>query len=341
MKVQHYAGIDPAKLTFTIAVWPCGDQGQELCHEFSNSPSGYQSLKYWLATHQIASSELLCCVEHTGLYSSRLALWLYQAGVQVWKEMPLAIKRAGRPARGKTDPMDAKRIAAYCKRNQDQARLWQPPSQAMQTLHELVNARDRLVKAKNQLCVPIRELKATGHAKQAKLIEKATTAAIEGLEQSVESLEQLMDAVLAEDTKLNRSYELLRTVPGFGKITACELLCYTAGFTKFDNPKQLACYCGVAPFEHSSGTSIYQKPRVSHMANKRLKTLLHLAALRMLRQDNELSRYYHRKVDQGKNKMLVLNAIRNKLLHRAMAVVKRGTPYKPNINYPKNNLAVL
>ena len=332
MKVQHYAGIDPAKCTFTVAVWPYGDKSQELCHEFSNCPGGYQSLKYWLSGHGISSIELLCCVEHTGLYSGRLALWLFEQGVHVWQEMPLAIKRAGGLQRGKTDPLDARRIAAYCLRNQDQARLWEPPSQAIETLNQLVRARERLIQVQSQLSVPVKELRACGYQSQAQLVSKANRAALEGMEQSVAVLEQLIDELLIQDTQLNRKYELLRTVPGFGKITACELLCYTRGFTKFDNPRQLACYCGVAPFEHSSGTSVFQKPRVSHMANKRLKKLLHLAALRMIREDNDLTRYYHRKVEQGKNKMLVLNAIRNKLLHRAMAVVTRGTPYVPDLN---------
>jgi transposase len=41
----------------------------------------------------------------------------------------------------------------------------------------------------------------------------------------------------------------------------------------------LACYCGVAPFEHTSGTSFKGKSRVSSFANKKLKKLLHLVAM--------------------------------------------------------------
>jgi transposase len=49
-----------------------------------------------------------------------------------------------------------------------------------------------------------------------------------------------------------------------------------------------------------------------------------MAAIRM---KGELQDYYQRKVSEGKNKMLVLNAIRNKLIHRIYAVVKRGEKY--------------
>ena len=42
----------------------------------------------------------------------------------------------------------------------------------------------------------------------------------------------------------------------------------------------------------------------------------------------ELQDYYQRKVKEGKNKMLVINALRNKLIHRVYAVVKRGKKYE-------------
>jgi hypothetical protein len=42
----------------------------------------------------------------------------------------------------------------------------------------------------------------------------------------------------------------------------------------------------------------------------------------------DLRTCYQRKVLEGKNKMSVINAVRNKLLHRIVAVVKRGTPYE-------------
>lgn len=49
-----------------------------------------------------------------------------------------------------------------------------------------------------------------------------------------------------------------------------------------------------------------------------------------IRVKGELQDYYLRKVKEGKNKMLILNAIRNKLIHRLYAVVKRGEKYDKN-----------
>jgi hypothetical protein len=61
-----------------------------------------------------------------------------------------------------------------------------------------------------------------------------------------------------------------------------------------------------------------------------LKSTLHMAAISSIRYVPELKEYYQRKVAQGKSKMSVINAVRNKLLQRVLAVVKRGTPYLEN-----------
>ena len=76
--------------------------------------------------------------------------------------------------------------------------------------------------------------------------------------------------------------------------------------TTITDPKQMACHAGVAPFEYRSGTSIRGKTRVSHQARKRLKALFHLGAMSCIRKEGELQTYYHRKVGEGKNKMLVV-----------------------------------
>jgi transposase len=112
------------------------------------------------------------------------------------------------------------------------------------------------------------------------------------------------------------------------------LLVYTHGFNRLNNSRKLACYSGVAPFAYESGTSIRGKTGVSKFANNDLKQVLHMAAISSVQHNSELHLYYQRKVQEGKNKMSVINAVRNKLLHRIVAVVNRGTPYELKL---KNN----
>ena len=64
-----------------------------------------------------------------------------------------------------------------------------------------------------------------------------------------------------------------------------------------------------------------------------MKTLLTLASNSAIQCDAELKLYYKKKLEEGKPKMIALNNVRNKLLARAFAVVKRGTPYVPLKQY--------
>jgi len=90
----------------------------------------------------------------------------------------------------------------------------------------------------------------------------------------------------------------------------------------------VACYCGVTLFGHYSETSFKEKTRVRHFANKSIKKLLHLLAMSAIQTDEELKMHYQCKVAESKNKMLVINAVRNKILHRLCAAIKRGTPFQ-------------
>ncbi|MDR0667887.1 MAG: transposase, partial [Prevotellaceae bacterium] len=86
-----------------------------------------------------------------------------------------------------------------------------------------------------------------------------------------------------------------------------------------------------APFKYDSGSSVRSRCRVSQRADKSIKALLHMAALIVsTRMKGELHDYYERKVAEGKNKMLVLNAVRAKLVYRMFAVIKNDAPYEKN-----------
>jgi len=80
-----------------------------------------------------------------------------------------------------------------------------------------------------------------------------------------------MKKIVRENDKIKTNYGLLTSVPGIGNLTAIYLICCTCNFACGRTGKQLACYAGVVPFEHSSGISIKGRNRVSNMANKELK----------------------------------------------------------------------
>jgi len=120
-------------------------------------------------------------------------------------------------------------------------------------------------------------------------------------------------------------------VVGIGFATAVHFIISTENFTRFSDVRKMICYCGVAPFKHESGTSIRGRSKVSHLANKKLKTLLTMAAIFAVRFDPELKLKYEQKVSEGKPKMSVLNIIRAKPIQRIFAVIKRQTVYERRI----------
>jgi transposase len=63
------------------------------------------------------------------------------------------------------------------------------------------------------------------------------------------------------------------------------------------------------------------------------KSLVHMAALVAIRNDQELGAYYKRKVAEGKPKLCVINAVRGKIIHRVLAVLRRNEPYMPHALY--------
>ena len=174
--------------------------------------------------------------------------------------------------------------------------------------------------------VSVNELKRVD-VRQAVTLETYQMAAIRGLKESIREVETAMFEAVSNDRKLRTYCEMATSIPGVGKILTIKLMVYTQVFTRFGSVRQLACYCGVAPFEHRSGTSINGKTGVSKFANMDLKSTLHLATLSAIQHNPDLKAYYQRKVADGKSKMCVVNAVRNKLLSRIIAVINRQTPY--------------
>lgn len=328
MQFKNFIGIDVSKGTFDIALIKNSDPSSILSDEFSNNHSGLVELEKFIKQQGLNMAETLICMEQTGVYCRLLSHYLTERKYHVWLEMPVQIIRSMGVQRGKSDSLDAKRIAEYACSRKDKAVLWQPPREVLIEINDLLSLRDRLIDSRKSLKQPIKELKDAGLKEAANLIESKCKESLSAIEKEIKLIDKELNDKINKDSNLKKLFNLATSVPGIGRITAFALLYFTNEFKFYTNGKQLACYCGVAPFEHTSGSSIKGKTRVSHFANKKLKKLLHLVAMSTLTRNKEFAEYYNRKVLEGKNKMVVINAIRNKILHRLCAVIKRQTPYQ-------------
>ena len=139
-----------------------------------------------------------------------------------------------------------------------------------------------------------------------------------------------MDDIVAMSPSISRNQFLLQSIKGVGKVLSVATIIKTKNFTRFTNARKFACFCGTAPFEHTSGTSIRRKTRVSQLADKTMKSLLDLSAKTAIQYDKELRDYYLKRTSKGKPKMSTINIVRNKILYRMFAVIKRQTPFVEN-----------
>lgn len=330
---KTFVGIDISKKTFDAALHQ--DSKSTPVHRcFDQSLAGYQAFIEWLKSHEvIIGKDVLICFEHTGIYISGIVNFLAEMQACIWVEMALKMKKCMGLQRGTNDKLAAINIALYAYRYRDEAKLWKPIDTALEQLRNLIVQRDRIVLAIMQLTVPLNELEQCGSRQQAVELKKLQSKAVKGLEASLQCVEKAMEEYINKNATIRHKIDLVRSVKGVGKQTAVALFVYTHGFTSFENAKQLACYCGVVPFSKSSGTSVRYKAGVSPFANRKLKRLLHLCAMAALQWDAEIKTYYNRKTGEGKNKMSVINAIRNKLIQRIFAVVRDDRMFVENYAY--------
>jgi transposase len=261
-----------------------------------------------------------------------------QSSYGVWLESGKQIRYSMGVQRGKTDAVDALNIAPYACKNGRQCRLWKPQSELLIQLKALTALPNRLISVQNQLRLPLKEAQDFSSKTLSKTLQKASAASLKALEKDLLQVNKQIEFLIKTDEELNRLFNLLTSIAGIGAVTATQFILTTQAFTDGKNAKQFASYAGVAPFPYQSGSSVRGRTKVSPMADKQMKTLLHLAAMGAIRSKGELQDYYQRKVKEAvprrdKNKMSVLNAVRNKLVLRVFAVVSKNQKYDKNYTY--------
>jgi transposase len=278
----------------------------------------------WIKSHyDVSIEDILFCAEHTGIYNLPMAAYLQETNGILWLESALQIKLSSGVKRGKTDKADAAFIAHYAFSHQSKIRLYQLPNKTLIGLKRLLSFRERLVKHQMTYKITRTELMEFS-ADDTGIIIKESFKLIQLLEKKIQMIESKMQELIESDSELKKQFNLVKSVHGIGNQTAMFILVCTDGFTSFKDWRKFACYCGIAPFEYSSGSSYRGRTRISHLANKKLKSLLTMCALNTIKKENEFKIYYDRRTGEGKSAMSTIKIVRKKLVRRVIAVVKRG-----------------
>ncbi len=325
MKKTVFIGIDVSKATFDVTIYLSATAGKGEHRQFENKKSGFGQLLTWIKEHY-ELKDCVFCLEATGIFSYQLCYFLSAAGADYAMESAYEIKHSMGILRGKSDKADSAMIALYAFRNQDKLRLRKLPEGKLMELKLLLTHRSQVLKHKNRLVVMAGELLQVKDKLDVSFLltslQKQAKAAKEQLKKVNQQLKELLKA-----PELEPQAKLLYSVPGVGVLIAAHVIAYSEGFTKFSCWRKFACYIGTAPFPRQSGSSIRGKTKTSPIANGKLKGLMTIGAVNMLKRDTEYRRYYQRKLKEGKPHMVILNAIRNKLLSRMFSVVRRNSPY--------------
>ena len=333
MNYQWFIGIDIAKLSLDITILHGSEQKSYL--KIENSDTAIKKFLHDLkAKEKLSLQTCLFCMEHTGIYNNAILKIMEEQKLSLCLESSLQIKQSLGLQRGKNDQIDSYRIALYSYKNREFLTLWQPERSVLKQLRRLNTLRERLVSAKLQLQVSVKEEKKFVCKQTAKQIDACCKRSINALQEDILKTQKAIQTIIESDELLNRLFQIIESIPGVGKVTATEIVLNTGEFKRIHNARKYACYAGVAPFEHSSGTSIRGRTRVSKKANMRAKSLLHMSALTASRYCKDLKQYYDRKVEEGKSKMNVLNAIKNKIIHRIFSCVQHDRLYQIDYNQP-------
>jgi transposase len=325
MKKTDFIGIDISKDTIDCALVNIDKPGSFKEKKFKNEIEGFEELEQWLLKHKVDLKNSLFCMEHTGTYGLLLFAWLSQKEVDYCVEPGLQIKRSLGMTRGKDDKIDARRIADYARTHNAKLKLFSFPSEQILQIKQLLTFREQMVRIRTSLKNSIKSHEKYERITRKHYVTNEIDTQIKYYDKIIKENEKEILDLIESDQELKKNFDLATSVKGIGVVIAAFMLVTTNNFSSFADGRKYACYAGVAPFENSSGSSIRGRTAVSHLANKNIKTMLSRGANSAAQWDPELRAYFNRKLSEGKDHKVVMNAISCKLINRVFAVVKRQT----------------
>lgn len=323
---KTFIGIDVSKETLDFAV-----SGTPNHVRTANSPEGFKELQKWLKSLKIELAQCWFVCEYTGGYEYRLVQFCVSKNITFTRVPGLEIKKSMGIQRGKNDKVDSKRIAEYGYEKREKIKPDAPASALILRLRLLLTQRDGFIKdrvanenKRNEWCAMM-DFKANDS------VIRRYDKIIEFLQEMIDRTEDELHKVIESDAQVKLNFELLTSIPGIGPVNAWITLAYTENFTRFASARQYGSYCGVVPFDYTSGKSIKLKSRVNHLANKEIKAKLDQAARASICHDPEMKAFYNRRKELGKHHNSIKNEVKFKLILRMFAVVKKQEKFVDNL----------
>lgn len=313
---MNYVGIDISKEKFDVAI----SENESYKHYvFSNDAIGFKQLSKLL--HK---SKHWCIMEASGPYYQKLAMFLHANEIELSVVNPLVIRRfcQMRLMKAKTDKKDAIMIAEYGKTEQPKA--WIADQVHHLELKQMQAFLDQLDKSRTNY---IRQLEAFSQSPNMhKAVKKGLSKMIKTVEAQIQEIEDKMEEIIRQYH--NEMFEQIKSIPGVGKKTSLLLVVISAGFTKFQNAKQLCSYVGLSPRIFESGSSVKGKVKICKMGMSKVRAKLYVCSWSAIKYNKACKDLYTRIVEKGKPKQVALIAVANKLLKQAFVLATRKEFYR-------------
>jgi transposase len=323
MQMKWCLGVDVSKAKFDVALLRA--DGKFRSKVFANEPAGFTALEQWLQAQLAgeATQDGHVCMESTGSYHEPLACFLHDRGVRVSVVNPLLVKRFAelRRLRNKTDGVDAKCLALFCRDEQPEA--WQAPSLGVRTLQALVARLDTLQAMRQSEANRLE----VAHTSVAPSIRKVMGE----LDAAIADVKAQIARTIDDDPDLQRRAKLLETIPGLGERTIPQLLAYIGGPERFKSAKALIAYASLTPLVRKSGSSLDQRRGTHPMGHRELKRAMYFPALVAGQHNPLVAAFWKRLKAQGKPGKVIVVACMHKLLRIVYGVLRSGKPFDASL----------
>jgi transposase len=290
-----YVGIDVSKDQLDIAVRPTGETWS-----MANDAPGIIEVVQRLA--QLHPK--LVVLEATGGFQMPVAGALASAGLPLSMVNPRQVRDFARATGklAKTDQLDAQT---------------QELTALLTRRHQVV---EMLTAEKNRL-----------GATRSEAVRQRVQDHIRWLEQELADLDDDLDHTLRESPLWREKDNLLRSVPGIGRVVSITLLADLPELGALSRYR-IAALVGVAPLNRDSGR--FRGKRTVWGGRARVRAALYMAALTASRYNPIIKAFYHRLCSAGKARKVALTACMRKLLIILNSMVKHQQTWTPDVQHP-------
>ena len=312
--VEVFVGIDVSKATLDIHTLPC-----EEAWSTGNDEESIDVLVARLA----GLKPTLIVLEATGGLERRVLGAMLAAGLPAVAVNPRQArdfaKATGQLA--KTDSLDARVLALFADRIRPTVR----PAVDEQT-REL----DALMVRRRQVVDMITaEKNRFGAAPASKRVVKAIRDHIAWLEKQLDIVDTDLDNSIRNSSAWREKDDLLRSVPGVGKVLSRTLLAQAPELGTLSR-KQIAALIGLAPLNRDSGT--HRGRRCIWGGRAQVRQVLYMSTLAAIRYNPAIAAFNKRLVDAGKCRMVAIVACMRKLLTILNAMLRSNSPWSTEIS---------